>query len=75
MSKREKHFFMFAIPLVVIFVIANIINVIRVSLIRFEYYKDDSFGISKECYQNDKQQCMCKIDDRFISVDSYYEVK
>lgn len=48
-------------------------NYIRVSLKKYEYYKDGQFGISKQCYVNDKDTPMCLIDDRFIYVESYYE--
>lgn len=48
-------------------------NYIRVSLKKYEYYKDGQFGISKQCYVSEKDTPMCLIDDRFIYVDSYYE--
>ena len=50
-----------------------LVNYIRVSLKKYEYYKDGQFGISKQCYVNDKGDCMCLIDNNFRSVESYYE--
>lgn len=55
--------------------ICIIINTVRANLKKYEYYKDGQFGISKQCYVNDKDTPMCLIEDRFIYVESYYEVK
>lgn len=54
--------------------IAILINVLRVNNITYEYYKDDKFGTSNECYVDDKKDCMCKIDNKFVSVDQFYFV-
>lgn len=50
-----------------------LINYIRVSLKKYEYYKDGQFGISNQCYLTDKGDPMCLIDNQFIWVESYYE--
>ena len=50
-----------------------LINTIRANLKRYEYYKNGEVGISKECYLNEKNELMCLIDNKFISVDEFYE--
>jgi len=76
LTKEEKQgiVILLVITILIILVIANIINVIRVNSKQYEYYKDGEFGRSKECYLSDKGDCMCKIDNNFIWVESYYEV-
>lgn len=75
MSKEDKQGYIVLAVLIFItsIIICITINSIRVSLIRYEYYKDGEFGISKECYVSDKDVPMCLIDDKFIYVESYYE--
>lgn len=76
-KKEERDRFIFVSGLIFVTGIAfcMIVNLIRANMTKYEYYKDGQFGISKQCYVSEKGTPMCLIDDRFIFVDSYYEVK
>ena len=75
MNKEDKQglIILGVLIIIAILIICIIINTIRVNLIRYKYFKGEEIGISKECYVNDKDGCMCLIDDAFRPVDSYYQ--
>ena len=76
MNKNDHKLYIAAIVLglVAVFIVYTLINIIRVNMIRFEYYKDGEFGISNKCYYDNKKECLCKIDGKYEQVESYYEV-
>ena len=75
MSKEDKQglIILGVLMFIACVIICLIINTVRANSTRYEYYKDGQFGISKECYVNEKDDLMCKIDNGFIYVDSYYK--
>ena len=75
MSKEDKQglIILGVLMFIACIIICLLINTVRANSARYEYYKDGQFGISKQCYVNDKDTPMCLIDDRFIYVESYYE--
>lgn len=75
MSKEDKQglIILGVLMFIACIIICLLINTVRANSTRYEYYKDGQFGISKQCYVNDKDTPMCLIDDRFIYVESYYE--
>ena len=75
MNKEQKQSAIFLGILIFMtgFAICMVANLIRSRLTVYEYYKDNEFGISPRCYVNDKDQCMCLIDNQFQYVDSYYK--
>lgn len=77
MNKNEKDGLRVLVGLIFILgvVMCIIINTIRANLVRYEYYKDGKFGISKECYVTERDECMCKIDNNFVQVEAYYKVE
>lgn len=74
MNKEDKQGYMILVILMLMAIIlgCTTFNAIRAKLIKYEYYKDGQFGISKTCYINDKDECMCLINGKYDYVDSYY---
>lgn len=74
-KNKEETKILTAIIFISCVVLCILINVIRANLKRYEYYKGEEHGISKECYINERDVCMCKINNVFTFVDEYYEVE
>lgn len=54
--------------------LAILVNIIRVKTITYEYFKDNKFGKSNQCYVDEKENCMCLIGNQFVVVDQFYYV-
>ena len=75
MNKKMGILAVIAIICIGIYTIIELVAVIKINTREFEYAKDGVIGKSNDCYQNDKEQCFCKIGNNYVFVDNYYEVE
>lgn len=76
MKKIDKEAIVLIVILIILltYVFSMMYGAIKESFREYEYAKDGVIGKSKECYQNDDGECLCRIGNNFIDVDNYYEV-
>jgi len=71
-NDKEGYIVIIVLALIILILVCILINGIK-NKVKYEYFKDGQFGISTKCYVNDREQCMCLIDNQFQYVDSYYK--
>lgn len=64
---------LFVLAMLIIYLISMFFGYIKTLSIEYEYAIDGVVGKSKECYQNEDGECLCKIGNNFVGVDNYYE--
>ena len=60
--------------LIIALLIIIVIDGLERSKIKYKYFIGEKIETSEKCYVDNEKGCLCKVGDKYIEVDSYYEI-